>query len=369
MRTKQKTQIEINNYRYEDGLIYGAISFLGGYTTRNYLINGDSLFTANYAFYNVLFNYLRLSGKMDNCYFNVFQGASVISFCSKPDSYVENVNYAMELLFGHEFDSELFEFAKLQTMDGFVQAFKDGEFRGRFKGYEFAELNKGFTLNSLVKDIETITYEEFVDNAEHLVIPSNIKVFITGDTSKIDFSKIEFEKYEDQYVDSIMVAAHEFNPFYRQDAHIMNVAREEYNIIIETFDFINKDVTNFTKQYIVEMFSELIGGDEVDIWVDDFDASIIFTSPELKAFKNSLLFTDEKQYELNKKQLLCEYLLMMEHNPRHFAIKSARLMTIGISVDQYIEFIDSCTYDMFNEMCAKSDCKKTEAQVVLRKAV
>ena len=60
---------------------------------------------------------------------------------------------------------------------------------------------------------------------------------------------------------------------------------------------------------------------------------------------------------------------MMEHNPRHFAIKSARLMTIGISVDQYIEFIDSCTYDMFNEMCAKSDYKKTEAQVVLRKAV
>ena len=272
----------------------------------------------------------------------------------------------MHILFNHEYNSEKFDIAKQSTRDAFALRYKDGAFRSKYKGYEFSDLNKRFTLKQLINDIEAITFEDFVRAANTLVVPGNVCVYISGETNELDFSIISFDDYEYQ-TSSVRIAGYGYDPYLRQDAHITNKAREDHNLIIEAIDFLNKDCTNFAKLIITELLAEQIPAHDIDIWVDSLDASIMFSSEKLRGYKAFLSIDNEIVYNNAHKSLLTKYASLLENNPEHFVIKASYMMSVGVYIDQYLEFLDKCSYELFVELCQKADYKITEAQIVLRK--
>lgn len=362
---KVKLQIEINNRPYSKDMIYAAVSLRGGYATRDFIVD-DSHFESNCAFYNILFNYYRLMDEASGLHYDTQRAVSSVSFYRKKSDFIATLEGVLHTLFNHEYDSEKFDIAKQSTRESFALRYKDGAFRSKNKGYEFSDLNKRFTLKQLINDIETIAFDEFVRIANAIVIPCNICVYISGDCSEFDFSMLPVQTYAEQST-LVRVAGYGFDPYLRQDAHITNKAREEHNLFIEALDFLNDDCTNFTKMLITELLAEQIPAHEVDVWVDSLDSSIMFSSEQLRGYKSFLSIDTERAYNIAHKNVLTKYASLLENSPEQFAIKAAHMMSVGVYVDQYLEFLDKCSYELFVELCEKANYKITEAQVVLRK--
>lgn len=362
---KEKLQIELNNRPYSKDMIYAAVSLRGGYTTHDFIVD-DSYFESNCAFYNILFNYYRLMDEVSGLHFDIQRAVSSISFYRKKTDFLSGLAGILHTLFSHEYDSEKFNIAKHNAREAFALRYKDGAFRSKYKGYEFSDLNKRFTLKQLIDDIETITFDDFVRIANTLVAPGNVCVYVSGDCSELDFSMLSLQVYAEQSP-RVRIAGYGFDPYLRQDAHITNKAREDHNLIIEAIDFLNKDCKNFAKLIITELLAEQIPAHDIDIWVDSLDASIMFSSEQLSSYKAFLSIDNEKAYNNAHKSLLTKYASLLENNPEYFVIKSAYMMSVGVYIDQYLEFLDKCSYELFVELCKKANYKITEAQIVLRK--
>ena len=362
-----KIQIELNNHPYNKDVYYIAIGLRGGYAVRNYIVDEKKVFTSNYAFFNILFNYFTSCNSMPGLHFDVQRAAATISFSRSRAELIPSVEKALQMLFNHEYNQELFESAKLAAKEAFSARYKDGAFRSKYKAHEFSELNKGFSLKALITNIEGIDFSTFVATANTILVPGNVCIYIVGDTTNINLQDITLQNVDTIQNNSVRIAGPGYDPLLRQDAHIINIAREEHNTIIETIDFLNSNATNFAKVFLTEMLAEQIPAHYVDVWVDSLDASIVFSSEMLRSFKNNLHIDTEKSYAESQAKLLTKYSGLMKNNPEHFVIKAATLMTIGVYIDQYLEFLSKCTYEMFSEMCVTADFKITEAQIVLRK--
>jgi len=362
-----KLQIELNDHPYDKDLLYAAICLRGGYITKRYILEEKNIFVGNYAFFNVLFNYFRIIGEDIEVHFDVLRASASISFCAKSAEFVSTINRVLHNLFNHEYTEENFVKAKAKARDAFAQNYKDGAFRARLKAFEFSDLNKHFILKGLIKDIEEINFETFKECAKTLIVPGNICIYISGEMQKISIQDLYMPNDMKTVNHMVTVAGEKYSPYMRQDAHITNVAREEYNLMLEAFSFINDDITNFTKLLILELLAEQLPIRGVEVWVDSLDASMIFASETLREYKSLLIKTDKASFEANKKRLLEKYIILMEKYPEHFAIKAANMMSIGVYPDQYISFIDTCSYDMFVEIFEKADCIVSEAQIVFTK--
>lgn len=362
-----KLQIEMNNHPYDKDVIYAAICIRGGYITNKYIWGGEKLFVGNYAFFNVLFNYFRVVGEDAGIHFDVLRASSSISFYAKNADFVSVLNRVLHNLFNYEYTEENFVKAKAKTRDAFAKNYKEGAFRARLKAFEFSDLNKHFILKGLIKDIEEIDFETFKECAKTLLVPGNICIYILGETEKVDFQKLYLPWSGDAANYMVMIAGDKYSPYLRQNAHITNTAREEYKLMIEAFSFINDDITNFTKLLILELLAEQLPIRDVEVWVDSLDASLMFASETLREYKSLLIKPDKANFEANKKRLLEKYIILMEKYPEHFAIKAANMMSIGVYPEQYIGFLDTCSYDMFDEILEKADCMVSEAQIVFTK--
>ena len=359
-----KLQIEVNNRSYDKDALYVAIGLKGGFITKYFLVE-ESIFSGSYAFYNVLFNYFRIAG-MGGLHLDVLRASSIVSFCAKSKDLVTTLNETLATLFNHEYTEEIFEKAKQATKEGFANRYKDGSFRAKYKAYEFSDLYKRFQLRSLISDIENIDFALFRSTAVTLLSPINLCIYVSGDTSQVDWNDIQNSISETDRK-MITVTGYNFDPYLRQEAHIVNIAREDTNVIVEAIDFLNPDVTNFTKLLIVELLAERLPIKALDIWVDSLDASIIMISDRLETYKSYIQGFSETDFENSKKSLMTKYAVLIEKHPDLFSLKAANMMLIGVYVDQYLSFLDRCTNEMFREICTKADLKITEAQIALRK--
>ena len=368
--SKLKMKIEINNHSYEKEMIYAAIGFRGGFAVNRFILNQEKEFKNNYSFFNVLFNYLRLQEKTIGIRFNVFRASSTVSFSSKKEDFIGCLNNMIDTLFDFEYDTEIFSQAKVETKEKFAKHYKEGAFRATYKAYEFADLHKGFKLKNLITDIENIDFDNFKETAKTLIVPSNVFIYISGDVSHDVFNDlVSLDKYDFNNVEDVLVSGYEFDPFLRQDSRIINVAREDTNCMVIAYDFINKEVTNFTKLLIVEMFAESLPLSNINVHIDSFDASMIALVKNLRSYKEDLSSMSEKRFEKSKSDLLLKYIELMKNNPEYFVIKATNMILIGVSIEQYLSYIDKMDYKMFQDICAISDHKISEAQILLSKEV
>ena len=214
-------------------------------------------------------------------HYDIQRAVSSVSFCRKKSDFISALADVLCMLFNHDYDSEKFDTAKINTREAFSLRYKVGAFRSKYQGYEFSDLNKRFTLKQLINDIKTITFEDFVRIANTIVVPGNVCIYISGDCRELDFSMLPNEVCAGQSA-LVRIAGYGFDPYLRQDAHIINKAREDYNLVIEALDFLNGDCTNFTKMLITELLAEQVSAHEIDVWVDSLDASIMFSSEQLR---------------------------------------------------------------------------------------
>ncbi len=365
----EKLRIELNNHPYDRDMIFASVGFGGGVLTRNYVVNNKEEFVGNYAFCNVLFNYLRLtSDDIVGLNFDVQRTSSSITFNVKSLEFVSTLNKVLNKLFDFEYNEEKFNLAKDNTKNAFGLRYKDVAFRAKYKAYEFSDLNKRFTLLELIKDIENITFESFVANAKVLIVPGNICVYAVGNTNDISKEQLNsinipnFESYN-----TVSFNSQPYDAYLRQDAHLMNLAREDYQLTVEAFDFLNPSTTVFTKRFITEIFAETLNMSDFEVYADGTDASILFPVDVLSKKKDSLIHISEDEYKKAHQKLVSKYIVLIKKSPEIFATLGVSLMLLGIYIDQYMSFMANCTYEMFVEICEKADFKISEAQLVFRK--
>ncbi|MCD8067984.1 MAG: hypothetical protein LUE87_03690 [Lachnospiraceae bacterium] len=362
-----KLQIEMNDHPYEDGLTYAAVSLRGGFITRNYLLGEEGEFRGNCAFFNVLFNYFRLTQQKPGLHYDVQRAASYLSFGVKSEDFVPTLNDVLAMLFCHEYSREKFEEAKTKTRDGFAACYKDGSFRARYKAYEVSDLNKRFTLTTLIRDVDEINFETFEACARALLVPGNVCIYVAGDTGalKMEETDIGEGKKLPQYIP--LIGGYGYDPYLREDAHIIGLARQNCNIMVEAFDFMNPQITNFARLLILELLAEQMSLRSAEVWVDPLDASIVFESERPEKYKDKFLIMSEEGFLAAKKKLLVKYGLLLEKSPENFAVKAAVMMGIGVYADQYLAYVNTYSWERFEEILRKSDLKISEAQIVLRK--
>lgn len=360
-----KLQIEVNNRRNEKGMVYAAVGIRGGFITKDYILDGKDIFHGNYAFFNVLFNYYRLVEAATGIHYDVQRATSILSFGTEKKEFAGKLENVLDNLLNYEYDVETFEAAKQKTKEGFANQYKDGSFRAKLKAFEYSDLYKRYSLKRMIDDIQGISFEEFLACTKELLVLSNICVYISGDISVTELNELKFTVGKPNH--RVAVAGYDYNPLLRNDAHITNIARQSYNLSIITIDFLNLNITNFVKALIAEIAAEQLCVHDADVWVDSLDTSILFSSDQIRGYKSRLLEMNEERFEIARKSLIAKYITLLKNAPEHFTIKAVNQMIVGVYIDQFLEYLGKCTYQMFEEVCGQADFKINEAQIVLRK--
>jgi hypothetical protein len=154
----------------------------------------------------------------------------------------------------------------------------------------------------------------------------------------------------------------------RDDAHIAALAREVYSLTILYVDFLSTGVMNLTKYFLLTILSLALPYEDVEVGVDDFDASLVFENkpltPVRERFREPL---SEKEFTAAKQQLMVRYGHMLEKQPALWGTEVVRLATTDIYYIDLLGLINMCTYEMFVELYTESRMKIAEAQIVFRK--
>lgn len=365
---EHKLRIELNDSQAADGKVYCAIGLGGGFLTREYTVDGKKNL-GNYSFYNVFFQYLRLIDMGCSVGFDVLKTSSVIMFEECKENIVSTLNSIINTLLTLEVSEEVFQQAKEKSIKAFENQYKKIEFRAYYKSYEVSDLHKRFMLSELIEDIQTISYEDFTRIKNDLISVSNMCVYVYGDTTDIVNLDGWHNVVSEQHVDGKLLTfiGYDFDPAIRNDSHIIELARENFNLSVLSFDFYNNEATPFAKKIIVDFIAASMRYQKKESYVDAVDASIIVQVDSIDSLKENVSGFTEDTFEKAKKEIIRRYVCMMKNSPDIFSVEAVNLMLIGIYIDQYLEYISSLTLALFNEIYSIANCKLTEAQLLFRK--
>lgn len=366
-----KMNIEINNHINKNDTAYITVGFKGGFAVKEYLINDNNYFVGNYSFCNVLFNYWRLTNKFLTLNYDVLRVSSILSFKVKNNKCVETLSTLLKEAFDFDYNKEIFEQAKDNTKSAFANRYKDEAFRAKYKAFEYSDLNKGFALKALIDDLDSVDYSTFVDCSKKILVPSNISVYISGDSDKITNCNMGIlEESIPKVNDTISFSHRVYDPYLRQDAHIIELARKNYNLTVLAFDFLNSNITVFTKQLVLSILSERLPYRDIDLSADINDASLMFENESLEPVKPLLKDTlTSQEFARIKKKLLTKYAVMLSNQLELLGAEAVSFANNGIQLAEYLKFIDTCDYKGFLEVCTNADFKISEAQVVMKREV
>jgi len=366
--SNKKLNVVLNNYIYKNNRAYAVVGLGGGCVTRDFIIDGNEHFHGNYAFFNVLADYWKVQQKYTEMRFAAGRTTSFLSFDAEPSELFNKITNALEMLLKHEYEQELFEKAKEKAKNSFSNYYKDSRFRARYKSFEFLDLNKHFLLSELNKDIEGIEFADFIKCADKLIVPANICIYVTGDIREV--IKSDYERLSDVISNRnhrIQFYNFSYDPYLRNDAHIIELAREDINQFIAVFDFLNPDCSEFTKSLIIDIYAEKLKIPELEISVDPCDAGVLYTGKKINSIKNQLTDISRDEYEKVRKAVVKKYIMCLQDKPEIFAMEAAQKLLLGISIQEYISYIEKCPYEKFLKLCSIADYKISEAQVIFRK--
>lgn len=138
-------------------------------------------------------------------------------------------------------------------------------------------------------------------------------------------------------------------------------------MIVEAFSFANQDITNFSKRVILDILAAKAAQKDMETYVDSLDACMVFSTDELKSYRDSLHIARKEEFEASKKSVLSHYLTLMRTAPEHFTTMAAHWMLTGVFFAQYFQFVANLSYEMFLEILEKADCSVSEGQIALLK--
>lgn len=364
---KTNNEIAYNYHEYPDDAVYITLGINAGMATRYFLIDESEPYINNLAFCNVFVNYMKEICKGKYSY-NIDRTVTSISYSGKTDSICDDIIELLQNVYHIQLNSELFENIKERTLSNFQKAYKSGAFRGYYKAFEIADLNKGFKLKQLISDIQDISFEQFEKSCHYIVTSSNSNIYINGNIR--DLSNEEVAKIEEALSDNgneIAMAGRIVDPFLREDIHTLEVAREAHNIDVISFCF-EPQVAPLERKIYMEIESEKIPFQDKILHLDLLDASLIVNEGELMKLKNYYKrISTKEQFETAKIQVLQRYLSWIEKNPERFGTECVNMKQSGISVETYLNVLENVTYEAYLEATDKYKPMIAEAQVVMRR--
>lgn len=351
-----------------DKNVYCAVGIGGGMINREYTV-GDEVFTSNYAFGNLILNYIKIYCTEFDLEIQLLRSCEVVSFKGTQEQFGATLKKIFTLLFSNEYQKDIFEQAKAHCLNTFETNYKNARFRALIKAYEFSDLHKKFSMTKYIDDLKVIDFSKFVSCAKSLIVPSNICIYVMcNDLDSMADRVKTISSFKNEKDITISATSYDYDPFLRQDAHISNLARENATVIIEALEFLNKSATPFAKYLVLDMLSGLLGEKSVMVYADSFDASIIIETDRVSSFKHAInKGLKKEEYEGVKTQVQNNYILHLKNEPLELMIRSVEMAFSGVYIDQYLNFLSQCTFEQFEEIIENCNYFVTEAQIALRK--
>lgn len=363
----EKIKISVNNHKYEDGSVYVSIGLDSGFACRDYMVSEEEVFIGNYAFCNILFNYLQQEIE-DVMEFLVERTSSVITFRQTKEKYMGKLAFVLEKIFEREYSEKKFEEAKQISMDNMAANYKDESFRARFRALEFADAGKDFFLKNMITDLEKIDYSTFVMTADAIVIPDNIYIYVNGETEGID-----------QKIDEVLAVVPESDkeakmmfiskdPYLKTDGYATGLGKRDYTLDVITFDFPGEEIPSILKRMIVDIENERVAAENKEVHVDFNDASIISEITDDEQRKGSMEKPiGEKAFEEAKQNVLKRIALMIKQYPDIFCREAVKMSMNDVPVDMYMNILKEYSYEEYTELYRRADVLVHEGAVVIRK--
>lgn len=364
----KKLNFVLNHYIYKNNRAYAAVGLGGGCVTRDFIIDGTERFHGNYAFFNILADYWKIQQENKEVKFNAGRTTTFLSIDAEPSELFGKITAILETLLKHKYKQEVFEKAKEKAKKSYSDYYKDSRFRARYKSFEFLDLNKHFLLSELNRDIEEIEFADFLECVEKLIVPANMCIYATGDMTETE--KSDYERFSEiirTKNHTVQLYNFSYDPYMKNDAHIIELAREDINQFVAAFDFLNPDCSEFTKNMIVDIYAEILKIPGVEISVDSCDAGILYSGKTVKSVKDQLVDLSGDEYDKARKTVVKRYLMFLQNNPEIFILDAVKKLLQGIYIQEYISYIQQCSYEKFVKLCSIADYKISEAQVIFRK--
>ena len=366
---KSYNDIVYNEYEYSEQKTYITLGINVGVCTKYFLINRKEVFYCNLAFANILASYIKKISDI-NLKINVDRTISTYTYIL--DNQTKKISEAMITVLRNIFeiqpDKEIFENVKKESIDRFKKVYKNGEFRGFYKAFEYADLNKEFKLLELVQGLEQITFEEFYECYSKVCVPDNACLYVNGALCDIDDEVVlEINEILNKFSDTAVLVGRIKDPHLKEDAHLLEISRENCNIDILSFGFESR-VSTLDKLMYVVIETDKVPYTDKTLHIDEFDSSLIVNQGELMKLKNYFKrMCTEEQFLQAREGILGKYNEWLEKNPIRFNDLVCELMLNGISILDYLSILENVEYKNYKDIVEKIKPIVSEAQIVMRR--
>ena len=267
-----------------------------------------------------------------------------------------------------DFEEKIFQKIKNTTLDNFKNAYRDGEFRARYKALEIANISKGFTFDGLINDLVSIEFQDFTSLYQDIIRAGECYVYVNGNIRDLsDQELLLVEKETASEEEPLILCGKRIDPYLLDDAHIVETARESHNVGVLRIAF-DKSVSILDRYIWASIESDRIPYREKEINVDAFDTSILVSMSELISIKDIIRQTIEKeQFENAKGRLLLKHNRWLEKSPFTFNEKYIEMQLSGCSLADYLSTIDQLNYEGYLEASSQIKPIINEGQVVMRR--
>lgn len=356
-----------NYHEYSGNKFYITLGIHAGVATRYFLVDEKEVFESNLAFCNVLANYI--NEDCQKCFkFHVDRTVTTVSYVGKTETMGDDIALLLKKVFKLELNIKKFESVKHKTIENFKKVYKNGDFRGWYKSYEIADLNKGFLLKTLIDDLQKITWEKFSDCYERIVTPFNSCTYINGnirDLSREEIANINNILAVDK--PKVILGGRVIDPYVRGDAHLLEISRECCNLDIVCFSF-EESIGMLDRLIYLMIESDKIPYQMKTVHLDEFDASLIVNEDGLMKLQNYYRkLSSSEQFEKSRNILLCKYKNWLDNNPERFGNMYVELELNNISTADYLDVLSNLTYEVYQKIGVQIKPIISEAQIVMRR--
>ncbi|NFM16062.1 hypothetical protein FDB88_02170 [Clostridium sporogenes] len=365
-----KLTIQFNQHLYKEDEIYLTIGIKFGFCINQILVlPQNEIKKVNQASGDVLINYIDIIMKEKykiNIRGNVKTGIIYISMKTKKNRMDDDVRLLLKTLYEDEINEEVFNRAKEITKSNFSYNYKNVNFRAYYNMMEFSNINKSFSLRKLTKDFLDINVQAFKEFIENIVVVQNSILFINGDLSDLNKSKIlkfiESIKTKDIF---IMPAVETVNKYLQSDVHLIDSAKESVSLGGINFNFFNEDITITEKQLLLSILSEIMFKDKGKLILDEFDNSLLYFNSKLDEYSTKIFkYLNEESVLKAKDRILYKLSYMLDRKPYLFNKYCIDLYSKGIDFDEYFEVLNQCDYSLLKDIYIKGNLKITEGHLL-----
>lgn len=366
---EQKIHVEMLIDQSSGEQVCCSLAFGAGLLTKRYLIDSAE-FAANHAFGMILLSHLRMVHPNRGFEYDLQRTSSTITFESTAGDYITRISEVLSSIISDTLSEDDFLLAKKYAKESYKKQYKNASFRARLKAYEFSDLNKQVRLVNINRDLDTISFPNFLRIKESLLTPNNICICLLGNIHMEDVEQIERNVVwpkDHRSPLSTKVERGSFDAALRQDAHVLELAENNAAYSIIAFDFLNNSSSALCRQLIVDIVGTAHTDGNAEIYADSCDASIIIPDNNLQTKKAAFSSLSEEQFSIAKEAVLERYNIILLKQRALFVKNMAISYFCGFRLMEYLDFVRNCSYSLFCEIYEKADVKLSHGQVLLRK--